>query len=490
VRYTNARSRKARTVWTLLSEAGHAVGVVNVPMTFPPEPVRGFMISGMDTPDETSDFIYPQSLATDLRKTVGVPRLDAQHLGFMTTDQRRAQVLRLLEDTDEQRLRAVVTALDLVPVEALMVVYGSTDAVQHHFWRYADQTHHRHDPAGAALFGSAIEDVYTRLDRHLGVLLERLRDDGVAMVVSDHGFGPTSSKVVYLNRYLSELGVLAYRGQAGGGLRGRLGPAVRRLDGLVRGFLSGATKRRLARLFPRLRVAWEASLTGSDAVDWRRTKAYCNEALSSSATITLNVRGRQPEGQVEPGTDYAELVDFLAERLMALKDPVSGARLVQRVYRRDEVYQGPYLDSAPDLLLAWWEGDGFETKTSLPGEQGQPVVAELDQGPPTQAEWSGTHRLDGVLAVRGAGIRRGVTIEGARLVDLAPTLLYLLGEPIPDDMDGRVLTEIFDEDRIRRIPVQVTTAAPGPTGETAGDTYSEEETEMVRKRLQDLGYLE
>ncbi len=489
MRYTNARSRKARTIWRLLSEAGHRVGVVNVPMTFPPEPVEGFMISGMDTPDDTSEFVHPRGLADEIRRSVGRIRLDVRYLGFMSTDARRRLVLRELEEVDEQRLRLVLHLLDRHPVEVLMVVYGSPDTVQHYFWHFADRTHHRHDPRGAAAFGGAIADVYRRLDRHLGALVERLAGDGTVLVVSDHGFGPTSSRVIHLNRYLAQLGVLAYRRDGRAGLTRAAARAVRGLDRLVRGNLSSEQKRRLATLFPGLRVRWESSLTAVDAIDWTATRAYASEVLASPGSIWINLRGRQPQGVVEPGAEYEELVEFLVERLQALKDPESGASLVQRVLRKEDAYAGPYLHLAPDLLLAWWEGDGFSTRRSDPGGLDAAPVTAAPAAGGDPSEWSGTHRLHGILAARGPGLRRGARVAGARIMDLAPTVLFLMGEPIPDDMDGRVLTELFDARAPDARPVRYRPAAADVEGDGAG-TYSSEEAETVRRRLQELGYVE
>jgi predicted AlkP superfamily phosphohydrolase/phosphomutase len=489
VRYTNARSRKARTIWSLLSEAGCRVGVVNVPMTFPPEPVNGFMISGMDTPDETSDFVHPRELVPEIRKAVGAIKLDVRYLGFMHSDHRRTQVLSELREIDEQRLQMSLHLLDREPVDVFMVLYGSPDTSQHYFWHYSDPTHHRHDPTGARLFGNAIGEVYERLDRHIGALEGRLAEDGVVMVTSDHGFGPTSSKVIHINRYLADLGLLTFKEEAQAGVHRLMAGAVKRLDRVLRGSLSPHQKRRIARLFPGLRSRWEASLTGSEAIDWSRTKAYCNEALASSSTIWINVKGRQAEGTVQPGREYLELADFLAAKVLELKDPDTGQGLVQRVLRKEEVYHGPYLDQAPDLLLAWWEGIGFSVKASRPGDRNEPIVAEAAAGAAGEAEWSGTHRLEGILAVRGSGVKVGETVSGARIMDLAPTILYLMGQPIPDDMDGRVLTEMFDDSYLREHPVRYETA-PATADIDGGATYSDEESEIIRKRLQDLGYLE
>lgn len=489
MRYTNARSRKARTIWSILSEAGHRVGVVNVPMTFPPEPVEGFMISGMDTPDEGSDFVYPQRLAPGIRQAAGPIKLDARYLGFMHNDQRRQQVLRELGEIDEQRLRMIVHLLDREPVDVFMVVYGSPDTVQHYFWHYGDRSHYRHDPQGATIFGRAIQDVYERLDGHIGVLTERLGEDGVAMVVSDHGFGPTSSKTIYINHYLEELGVLTYRKNGHAGPGRLLGPVVRRLDPILRGSLSHEQKRRIARFLPKLRVRWEASLNGLEAIDWSATKAYCGEALALSSALWINVKGCRPDGIVDPGAEYQELTDFIVDRLQALKDPSTGRPMVRQVLRKAEVYQGPWLERAPDLLLAWWEDPGFNVKATHRQDRHGPAIQEAPSNGSGEVEWSGTHRLEGILAVSGRGIKHGDTIAGAQIMDLGPTILYLMGEPVPEDMDGRVLTDLFDATRLERYPVAYGTAVTSADGGKDA-TYSEEESEIIHRRLQDLGYVE
>jgi predicted AlkP superfamily phosphohydrolase/phosphomutase len=159
------------------------------------------------------------------------------------------------------------------------------------------------------------------------------------------------------------------------------------------------------------------------------------------------------------------------------------------VLKKEEAYQGPYLDQAPDLLLAWWEGEGFMAKPSRPEDRGKPVIAEASATFGDRAEWSGEHRFQGVLAIRGSGIRTGETVTGARIIDMAPTILHFLGHSVPDDMDGRVLTEVFDEEFLRRRPVSRGAAAGSAESDDA-DTYSDEESEMIKKRLQDLGYVD
>ena len=215
--------------------------------------------------------------------------------------------------------------------------------------------------------------------------MKRLDGDGIAMVVSDHGFGPTSSRNIYLNRYLAELALLEYKSSATSRASRLLFPFFQALDRVVRGTLTSDQKRRVAGLFSKVRLKWEGYLTGYDAIDWTRTKAYCSELLAFPQEIWVNLKGRQPQGTVAPGPEYERLLTLITEKVLALRDPITGQPMIRRVLRKEEAYSGPYLDSAPDLILAWWEGDGFSARTSLPEDTGKPVV-DVVQAPAVNAE--------------------------------------------------------------------------------------------------------
>jgi predicted AlkP superfamily phosphohydrolase/phosphomutase len=164
MRYANAASRRSRTFFGLLSDAGIKVGTVNIPFTYPPEPLNGFQVSGMDTPSEKSAFIFPPELRQELESAVGKVLFDITHLGFMSTDDRREQVLGEMEKVDEQWAKIGLYLLEKHPAEVMMFTFMSIDTVQHHFWQYLDESHFLHDPVGARRFKDAILQVYRRLD--------------------------------------------------------------------------------------------------------------------------------------------------------------------------------------------------------------------------------------------------------------------------------------------------------------------------------------
>jgi predicted AlkP superfamily phosphohydrolase/phosphomutase len=485
LRYTNARSRMAPTVWRMLSDAGMKVGAINIPMTYPPEPVSGYMVSGMDAPEDSTSITHPPELFAELAGKFDKVSKQIRYLGYLNSDERRDALLAGLAEMDEHYLKLATYLFDTHPVDVGMLVFTSTDTVQHFFYQYLDSKHPQHDARGAEKYRDAIFRVYERLDGIIARLIERQPADGVVMLMSDHGFQSTSARVVHLNHFLEAAGVL--RRKKAGVLRRLTRPVIKRLDSLLRTSLSPQHKAKLAEMLPALRRKWESQYAGFADIDWAHTKAYCYEVLTFPPGIWVNMRGQRPHGVVEPGAEYDRLLAELTERLLALKDPVTGQPLVSRVYRKEEAYHGPYLQHAPDLTVSWWDGITFLTKPSF----GEGAIVEYFGGKPLEAgDWGGGHALDGIVAFHGAPFQKGLRLEGATIVDVAPTLLHLVGLPVPEDMDGRVLQEAFTGEFTASHTVTTRHEAGGPrSGGQSGATYSDDESDKVAERLRGLGYM-
>jgi predicted AlkP superfamily phosphohydrolase/phosphomutase len=485
--YLNAASRRAKTIWRMLSDAGYTVGTMNVPFTYPPEHLNGFQISGMDTPSEKSPFIYPPELRSELVNLLGRFQLDIHYLGYMSTDQRREQVLAELDRLDHQWLSASLYLMEKHPADVMMFTFMSIDTVQHHFWQYMDATHHLHNPAAVERFGDAVLRVYQRLDDAVGQMLRKTASDTSVLVVSDHGGGPTSDRVVYLNRYLAQLGLLHYRKDERSALKKLTQKVIRGSYTLLLSTLSSRQKSFLARTLPRLRKSFESAVTSFNQIDWTRTKAYCSEVLASPPSIWINRKGVKPRGIVEQ-SEYEPLLKLISDKLKELKDPRTDEPVIKRILRREEIFHGPYVNEAPDLILDWWETSHFSTSHSFPEDMLRPAVEIRERKPSTRAEWGGTHRRDGILIAHGEAFKKDAEIQGAQLIDMAPTILYLMGQPVPEDMDGRVLEELFEPAFIAANRVQVDGSA-GLDAEQ-GAQYSDEEAAIVEERLKGLGYIE
>jgi predicted AlkP superfamily phosphohydrolase/phosphomutase len=182
---------------------------------------------------------------------------------------------------------------------------------------------------------------------------------------------------------------------------------------------------------------------------------------------------------------------FLSAQLGNLQDPATGKPLIRRVYRKEEVYQGPYLHLAPDMMFSWWEESGLEARKSVPGADHPSLRDNTTGDEMLSASWSGTHRLHGILAMKGGPLRRGEAISTAHITDIAPTLFYLLGIPVPAVMDGKVLLEAFQDEFAAAHPVQYNTASlPAYTESHAETAYTAEESEKIQERLKGLGYID
>ena len=479
-RFTNASFRDGETLWGCLSRHGRNVGVVNVPMTYPPEPVNGFLISGLDTPHEHSPFMYPAEIRQELKQAGIRYRIDQQHLGNMRTDARRRQQLQDIFDAEDARTATFRMLSRSHPSDFRMIVYGATDQVQHHFWHYMDPTHDKFDADGAEEFRDAILRTYVHIDHQLGLILSETDEDTITMIMSDHGFGPTSSLRLRLNQVLSEAGLLDFKAK-------ERRPSVARkaagwLDGVLRSTLSSDAKRTIAGMFPKLRV-WFENLDEAE-IDWDRTRAYVNEAYRSSPAVWLNQKNGPLNGEADGLRREVEAV------LKSLVDPATGDPAISNCYRPHELYHGPHTDRAPEILPSWWE-DGFLIDQSEPGDDQPPNVERSAEPIQGGVEFAGSHRLDGVFMACGGPLREGFSFEGAEIIDVAPTVLHLMGLPVPSDMDGRVLTEALDDEFVREHEIR-TERIDDDSEDGADDarkSFTEDESELIAKRLQALGYI-
>ena len=484
-RFTNASSRRAPSLWKLIGQHDRRVGVVNVPMTYPPERVNGYMLSGLDTPHERSAYSYPGELRDELHAT-GIPyRVDLRHLGDMRTDRRRDRRLADLHEMETIRTRAVKHLRKTTPVDFNMVVYIASDQVQHHFWHYMDSSHDKYDARGAAKYGNAIRDTYVHLDHLIGEVLDDVDDDTIVIIMSDHGFGPVKNTRLRLNQLLAEEGLLSFASESQTGRQFRA--LTGRIERALRAGLAPGLKAKLATLFPKLRVWMESA--DSAKIDWSRTAACANEVYRMSPAVWLNRSDRTADGTLASVDDINSALDHVESVLANLKDPATGQRVISQVIQTRRLYQGPYASEAPDLLISWWL-DGFLLEKSS-AQEGRGTVEHCQLPVTGGVEFTGGHRLDGVFIMSGGPTRRGCAFQDARIIDVAPTVLYLMGLPIPQDMDGQILLDAIDPAYVsRHTPRRSDSSSEPGDQEPSQEAMSSDDQKLVAERLQALGYLE
>lgn len=451
--------RRYNTIWRILSDQGFRVGSINVPLTYPPQPLNGFMITGFDTPGPQSDFAYPPELKSEVLSRWADPTCGKnwrrKSLGGLSLFE---QNVRYMADSFHQGAAMTRYCGDKYGWDVLMAVFKLTDNVQHKTWKYLDPRWRDRHPAHRDI----VRSCFAELDKAVGDLLDYAdAHDAHVLLVSDHGHGSLEGKT-YPNVLLKQWGYLKLHG-----------PARR---------LKRAAQRAMANVgIPQTSLPGRESIEHHIPVDLSRTQA-CVMHSDNAAFLYINLQGRPAATGIVPRERYEPLRDELAQRFREVEAADASGReilLFPGVYKPEEIYRCTREDQPwlPDLILI-----PHETCSVVRKMPGRKPVRWLPYG-----RIEGTHRFGGIIAAHGAGIRPTGGIA-ADIVDCAPTLLAMLGLKIPEDMQGEVITSLFESPpRIEKASVTTDHAATADAGE---QYYSEEELATITERLTDLGYLE
>jgi predicted AlkP superfamily phosphohydrolase/phosphomutase len=478
---------KEPTLWSLLSNAGRRVCVINVPMTFPPTVVNGAMISGLPAPSTRVTISYPPGLLAEVEEEVG------KYLLYPDPGQAYSNsgVDAFLEDlysTTDTRFRVLETLRAREDWDFCMVVLNGTDTVQHAMWKFMSPAHPLHEPGKRERYGDAILRYFQHVDTALAQIVTDLDGDTTLVLMSDHGFGPFH-KFIHLNNWLRQQGWLQIRKTPWARVKSglfRLGLTPMGIYDLLMRLGLGAFKREVVR--GRGQSFLKKFFLSFDDVDWQRTQAY---ALGNIGQIRLNVHGREPQGLVQPGEQYKAVRDEIMAQLWELRDPQTGEQVVEAVYRREEIYRGRRAVEGADIVFMPKRMEYFGFGEYEFGSNA--IIEGMKRG------ISGTHRLNGMMLLWGQAASAGVQVKDAQIVDLAPTILHIMGEPVPRDMDGRVLSGALgdgytDSWRLKDPPLAGVTypeaTAPNDVASTAGDpALTDEDRELIADRLRGLGYV-
>lgn len=480
LRFVNATDRHAPSLFQRVSEAGGRVLVLGMPATHPPEPVNGLLVCGFDAPvssgtDERS--ASDPALYRAIVERAGPWMRPELNESAHADDFHERAVSTLLSRIDRKRdfaLEAITQMRargDGAMPALTMVVFSESDTAGHHYFRDHDPESPRHDPAASATRRSALSDVYRRLDAACGALIEAAGPEPVCVVLSDHGMGTASDKVVHLNRFLAEQGLLVRHA----GLGRFVDRAARRLRDRALAILPAALAQQLFRR-ARAAAAELESRARFGGLDWGRTLAFSEEA-NTNPGVWINLAGREAAGCVAP-EQYEHVRNQVIEALLAWRLP-DGAPVVARALRREEVHRGPFADRAPDIVVEL-ALDGRHGLSLVPtpwaegGAQGAgiPSVRTLPASAHAGGRgrgMNGTHRSEGIW-IATAGNARAIPAAPARLSRVAPWLAQAMGLAWEAAEGGGT--------------------ADGATRARDAYAYDDEEERMVAERLRALGYLE
>jgi predicted AlkP superfamily phosphohydrolase/phosphomutase len=473
----SSRTRVGKTVWEILGAAGKKVLVVNVPVTYPPSPVNGNLIGDFLTPIGERNFTHPPSLLGEVEAATGPYQL--YHVEVYRKG-RAHVVLDELERVLQANRRANDWLLRNKEWDFAMLHVWGTDRFGHELWHVLDSSHPNHDPAEAAILRDRCIDYWRRVDEVVGEWTSAA-PDAATVVLSDHGFGPIHNFLVFnvwllqekLLRLKPGLGAMLRRSLFELGISPALGYRLSMKLGFARMRLASGVGTR-ARLLRRVNRVF---LSLND-VDWSRTRVY---SKGNYGQIFVNLRGREPHGIVEPGEEAEAVVRDVVQRLRDLRDPHTGKPLIGEIHTKDDLYHGPYTQRAPDI-------------TFLPADLRNKALGTVDFTSHRFIERaygnSGDHRMNGIFFMKGDGIRGGVEVDGANLIDVAPTLLHYLGVAVPSDFDGRPILGAYTDGEIASNPVRFQQVREAER-EGPPDDYglTKDEMKEIRDRLKGIGYL-
>jgi len=478
----NSRMRSGATIWRLLSDQGKKVLVLNCPTTYPPEEVNGAMISCFLTPGGKRDFIYPKELVDEIEAKFGEYPLYLKTTIF-SANLSEKNVRRFLDELKSEltyKFEVAHYLLDRIPADLLMIHVWGTDRIQHELWNLFDESHPRYNQTLGEKFKGEIINYFSLVDQEIGRLWERFGKQHPIVILSDHGFGPVH-KGIDLNCFLLKEGFIKIKGNPISRLKYLLWR-----KGLTYPFLFNALFKAILKLgisppakppmekMNDIRSGKRDLLLASNDVDWTRTKAYSKFGIG---TIQINLKGREENGAVSPGEEYEQVRREIVESLKRLRDPETNLVIEGDIFFKEEIYHGEHLDDAPDIVYlargTYLAGAFFGFTSNTP-------VAETDV-------WFGNHRINGIFLASGDGIEKGKRIEGAKIIDIAPTVLYLMEEKIPFSMDGKVLDQAFPQEFLAAHPKQFYEVSPEDVQKDA--SLSREDEEDLVKRLKGLGYL-
>ncbi len=443
-RMYTSRDRRQPALWDQLSPA--VVG--NVPMTYPADPFDGELVTGMMTPSTTEEYTYPPELATEIESTISEYRISLDYPKYADRLDEFATAVDGMLDQRHQLLELLMNRRD--DWRLFFFVFTAPDRFQHLIWD--DESILAH---------------YKKLDAILGEVMDYTDShDSDLYVVSDHGFGKIET-LIYVNHILEEAGYLVR--EADDGARGALANLGISRDAVKKKLNAiGITEELLISRLPRgLLDSVASQIPGDHAlydVDYDRTVAFVHDA----GNVYINSRDRFEKGSVPP-EEVSEIKAELVDLFEAVTDPVTDESVLN-VFDGGDLF--PNDENSPSLIVNG--KDNYESRNAI-----------TDEPFGDTGHTAASHRSEGILLARGPSIDPGSRIRGARVVDVAPTLLHALDEPVPETADGRVLFDAFDTDSNPSTTKVRRTALTREKQDAVDDDFGD-----VEDRLKGLGYME
>jgi predicted dehydrogenase/predicted AlkP superfamily phosphohydrolase/phosphomutase len=434
-------------LWKHLSDQGKRCVIMDAFLTCPLENFNGAQIVDWGSWSKFWEpTILPASLKNEIEKKFGpYPAEDHSRIGMTPLDDSEGFYRRLLEAVSK-KADVVKWLMEREEWDLFLVVFGESHPIGHYFWHCQDPSHPAHASATMDKLRHALRDVYVALDKALGQIMECVDERTTVLLVSGDGMGPNYSGSHILSDLLARMGVFNNSqlvNRNGSGDKAGSGASAKKnktdLLNMARQMIPTSLRARVAKsLFPRslnekLSLKWKTA-----GIAWNQTRAFLIEN-ANEGYIRINLKGREPQGIVEPGREYNELCEEIRLTCEQMINPINGRRAARTVYKTDDLYRGPRRSHMPDIIINWDEEAQVTTEL---------LTEKYGLARSKYAAWSispyytGNHRADAFAVVTGPGVAEGKTVEGTSILDLAPTILSRLGVEPSAHMDGRILSEL------------------------------------------------
>ncbi len=425
----NSHDFQGQTFWDKAAEQGYRIGIVNYPLLYPTYPINGFMISGVGSL-EYLDITYPKSL----RKTID-EIAQGYEVDFDIWAEKYNDIQLYVRDLTkllEKRRRVICHLMQKKDWDVFIAVYSCTDWISHATWKHFDDKHPAHDPIEAKKVMKGMIGFWQKIDNALAQMMQLAGSNTTTILVSDHGFGSLWGCFNIL-AWLRKKGYLSLKKSI---------PTKKALRRIVRLFGRMILKTPLKNLIPRRLIDKESPILGvigewgksvTERIDFQNSVAYTLENTIPFGGIWINLKGRDLKGIVNPGEEYDKIRNEIIEKLTKLPKEI-GKDLKIDIFNPKELYTGDKMTYVPDILFQINDGQTVIVKT---------FDNKIYRDEAYLPRHTGAHRRAGIFLVHGPNIKQGIVIENPQIADIAPTILNLLNIPIPSEMDGKVLQDIF-----------------------------------------------
>jgi predicted AlkP superfamily phosphohydrolase/phosphomutase len=394
------------------------VGVFNIPLTSPPEPLDGALVTSWTS--ASNQYAYPTEFQTELER-IGYQR----QADFYSPDDPVENLL----DTIEKRQEGIELFCDEYDWDLLVAMFYATEQEHHQFAGFIDPDYPLHDPHEAQL----VSRVYESVDEQVGRLRSRVGEDTPFVVMSDHGFCPVYERI-YINRILEDYGYYTAPDDTSSdrSLRLRLIDALKRSDA-IRSAVRHAGKVPVLEdvVAPVVSSYRDESQQKSVTADWSETVAFNGYEHGG---IFLNTEAENPEGIVADG----EIDDLVNDIIVDLEaDNYLGPR-IEGAFRRESVFDGENVEALPHIVLRF--RDGYFDSSGCERRKSRSATEMRVNG-----DTIGFHTMDGLFLADGEQVR-DTSVGSTSILDIAPTVLHYFDQPVPTHYDGEVLDGVFEPD--------------------------------------------